>query len=96
MGPSRRLPSVLGCLLGFGFAGFGAGVVSGVAAGALLRRPALGPDPPVPDALAWDYGSVYAGSAVGMLDGGACRSPWVWGPVRKWDKFPTCRIGVAR
>ena len=68
---ARHLPSVVGCLIGFGCAGCGAGVVPGMWAGVRLREPVHGPDPPARDALAWDYGSVYAGSTLGMLAGAA-------------------------
>jgi hypothetical protein len=58
-------------MIGFGFAGCGAGVIPGGCAGAQLRGPVLGPDPtPLAD-LQWSYGSIYAGSFLGMLVGGA-------------------------
>ena len=95
MAKARHLPSVLGCMIGFGFAGCGAGVLPGGWAGAQLRGPVLGPDPaPLAD-LQWSYGSVYAGSTVGMVVGAVLGVRYARAARRAAGSAPDAEPGAA-
>ena len=83
MAKTGHLPSVVGCALGFGFSGCGAGVLPGGWTGSLLREPVLGTNPPPLSEAQLAYGSVYAGSFLGMLIGGVIGVQYARGVRRK-------------
>lgn len=86
---ARRLPSVVGCAIGFGFAGCGAGVVPGTWVSGQLRGPVLGPDPTPLAELQWAYGSVYVCSLLMMVLGGVLGVRYARAAQRRPAQPPT-------